>query len=738
MCNIVAIAGSTNTDVTLEQLVQQCFLLEPAKTFRNVEMFRESLDNLLGIEVAEGKLRFTLDRLVEQGRLTRLEGAYVMPMQIRAKLQVTAQGVEDLETKVREEWLEEVAVQHSNLDSGTAWLTLKAFLARVFRRHGVQAVRLLDPGYENSEEHEKSLGALLDEALTLHTRGDCNEDCRRAITSFLANIQYHPERAKYIAQLADTAFNYFSLAIPPEVSSSFRRRLENLVIFFDTNVLYGLLDLNVDHRPIATRLVLAVNQNRLPFRLRYHEATDQELRYSISSQASRLKNKFYPQHISAAAASSGRIGGVPLRYHQRNAQTAVSVVDFLQRFEHPDVLLKSDNLDIYRPSGVPETHLKRTEHEYQAYLDECGKEKTTDEIKHDAVVLATAYHVREQQRQSSSIAVGALMVTLDQTLYRFDQRFSRDINFEPVAVMPEAFLQVLRPYLDAKHDYDTAFAQAFAFPEFRTISGRASEAANKVLSIMAAYEGIPEEVAARLLSNRILLERVGNDQTDEELREAFEQALGEETGALAREASSLRGELENVTAEREKERAKTQEVEKNAANSERKLLAEIEAERVARARDAEKLKREREAAQRLHEEELAIAQQQAASQTNALEGRLSALEVAKEEMTTRLDEKDRRAFRLRAALILIIALLIIVVLLWAAHFGPLKGLQRHTNAWTIEGTVSFIIFVAALGFAIPKWRAQAWVGVGVGAVLVLIQALGGPSSLPTEILHSPK
>ncbi len=304
--------------------------------------------------------------------------------------------------------------------------------------------------------------------------------------------------------------------------------------------------------------------------------------------------------------------------------------------------------------------------------------------------------------------------------------------------MPEAFLQVLRPYLDSKHDYDAAFAQAFAVPEFRTVSGRAAEAASRLLSIMAAYEGLPEEVAARLLSSRVLLERVSNQQTDEEVREAFEHALGEETGALAREASTLRGELESILSEREMERIKTKEREKKAAIQEQELRTAVEREREARALEARKSERERKVEQKTNREQyeaqLTDAQRNAALEVSALNTRLGALEDANTVMRTQLDKKERRDVTVRSFFTISIGVVLASAFLWAAHLGPLKMIQRHANAWTIEATVSLMLIAAFVSIAKPKWRRALWISLGVGALLVLIQALGGSPSISEKEL----
>ena len=65
-------------------------------------------------------------------------------------------------------------------------------------------------------------------------------------------------------------------------------------------------------------------------------------------------------------------------------ETAISVNDFLQRFEHPDVLLKSDGIDIYRPTDVPNSLVERIKNDPKAFFeDEKSKFTGSDDKKRD-------------------------------------------------------------------------------------------------------------------------------------------------------------------------------------------------------------------------------------------------------------------------------------------------------------------------------------------------------------------
>ena len=58
-----------------------------------------------------------------------------------------------------------------------------------------------------------------------------------------------------------------------------------------------------------------------------------------------------------------------------------------------------------------------------------------------------------------------------------------------------------------KSDFDRSFAVTFALPEFRAMESKLSEAQQQLSSFLTSYELIPEETAASLLTNGLLMER---------------------------------------------------------------------------------------------------------------------------------------------------------------------------------------------------------------------------------------
>ena len=160
------------------------------------------------------------------------------------------------------------------MPTDTAWTALRAYLARAFRRHGIQAAALLDPTVDTPVEHEPNLSVILDEAIAETGKEDPRGEIRATVAGFMAEVGTDADRTQYIAQLADGAFNFYTLEVPADLAEKLREQLHELTLFLDTNFLFGILDLHYNSQvEISHQLLRAVAEHKLPFKLRFHAET---------------------------------------------------------------------------------------------------------------------------------------------------------------------------------------------------------------------------------------------------------------------------------------------------------------------------------------------------------------------------------------------------------------------------------------------------------------------------------
>lgn len=459
MCTYMAVAKTGRPRDTIKGLVKLC-LVQLEDPLANTAQVSEALSALYGIRVPPREIEHAIDELVGSGAVLRPKtGPLVVDPGVRAEVLARLDEARSTEESIKSEWLREASLQYPDLPADALWAGLRAYLAKAFRRHGLQTAALLDQRVLQDRAHAESLSSILEGVLRDFFDAKHRSAARAALSSFMASVGANADRARYIAQLADGAFNFYSLEVDPAVASNFRKKLKELTVFLDTNFLFGFLDLSHNSQvELSKELIRATAQHHLPFRLRFHEATQREMHNTIIHYGSRLKSRHWTQAVSKAAASSRYISGIEQKYHERNAVATLSPTDFLMPYDHLDVWLKDKGIEIYRPH---DTRIKeRTDvfEEYKEFLSAKGHEdKAYETVYHDATVLDAVRQLRT--KAESSLDAGAIILSVDYWLYRFDWETAKKSGRLACVLLPNNLWQILRPFIPSDSDFEKSFAR---------------------------------------------------------------------------------------------------------------------------------------------------------------------------------------------------------------------------------------------------------------------------------------
>lgn len=683
MCNYVAIAETKSPSETLCELILHTLVTFEKEKASRVQEVADILKTIFGVDVPEHQVQNSLDQLASTGQVHKPLGTnYVLTPAARTKVKARIDEASQLQERVRMQWLAELLGQFPGLNADHAWAALENYLAKAFLRHGIQVAAFLDPSVQLPTDYAASLSSLLAEAVKSKFDLTRQEPARHAISDFLASVGQNQERAQFITECADGAANYFSLAVSPEVAKQFRDKLSPLVLFCDTNFLFGILNLHVHPLvEVSNHLLEAIAQHNLPLSLRYHAATLSELQMSISHYAGILRKHRWSRSLSRAATTSRFMSGIELKYHQKNAESGIEVDAFLRPFQHVDVLLRDHKIDVYRPPADRLTERATLEADYKDFLHRLGKEKSYELVAHDVTVLDCVRSL--QSIGPSTIDASALFVTCDFTLYRFD----RNAKTQASVVLPNVLWQILRPFIPASHDFDRSFAETFAIPEFRTIGSGAAKACSKMLGLLSAYKDIPEETAARLLSNDLLIDHLRTAENDEQFKEQVESAITSENQALLEERAAMARQIDSLRTDKARDEREIEKQKEEAART-RALLSESEAARAAAAN------------------------------------------TARQEADHRQEAENRTLFISKVSSI-IVALLVSLAFEIVVHsVWRWDWLLRHPNSYGLQGCIFLMVSFGIVGLWVKPWRKALWV-IGVfGVLFVSLQILGGPDKPP--------
>lgn len=699
MCSIVAIGQTKSQDETLRELILQTLVLLPDEKISNEHDFSQILSSLFGLQIANHEIKFAIDRLIaEKSLVFSSTGLYVLAEPIAASLKSEIENEIALESKVRDGWLEDLKNKYPDLPFAQSWTALRNYLAGAFLRHGIQAVALLDSSIELDHIHQQSLTELLQYVVSDFS--DENKlDAKRAISDFVAASGTYLERSKYIAQLADGAFSYFSLATDPKVADRLRQNLNPLMLFLDTNFLFGILGLTSNPQvAVSNELLRTIQKYTFPFTLKRHSRTEDELINSVSTYEAEFLQRHWSKSISRAAMRSRLLSGVEIKYHQAFIEKGVDVQSFFRPYHHADILLNEKSIELFEEIEPDENTQKRIATliaDYEDFLRARGKDKSYRTIHHDMAVLDVVRQFRSNAR--STLDAGALIITCDYNLYGFDWETSKRQGIQPCTVLPNLFWQILHPFIPSDENFSQAFAQTFAIPEFRTISSGAAEACSKMVSMMAGYEDFPEETAERMLSNDILIDQLRKAQDDEEFQSFVEAAIVNENAQLLGEKMILTQKYEVEKSEKDELFRRLEETTDLVKQKETRFKTEYE--------------------QRIRAEKVAEEERE-----NRAKAELDAINE-KEDRQKAVDKLNRVMVIGKAVLFGIFSVVAFEILI---HVIPWYWLTTHPESYGLQACFDLILIGVGFAIFVKQWRKSTSILLLLPLGLLLIQLLGGP------------
>jgi len=555
LCHMVALTKSGKVDAVVDNLVPTVFVLSKDQEPANLAEVLESIEEKFGLKMDERIIRSSIDRLLSRGLLIRDKTTRGLRLSSHAREQIELRIEEanNLENSVRSEWLLSIDQFTQDLQGNwqdQLWTCLRQYMAHAFQTHGVQTIQILAPSSSVSAENQRALSAYFAETKSVVGLHIPQDIVLSAIKSFFGTLT--PHRTRYLTQLLDGTFSFFSLTIDASISNYLKSTISHMILFLDTNFIFGILGLHANPlNDVSAELIDLINVHKLPFALYYHEATLEELDNTITNIGQRLTAKRWTQATSRAVVSNGGFSGLELKYHSLNAETPLDPEVFLSRYRHLKELLAAKGFQLYPSKSMSDAQTKER-HEcvarYLEYTRQKNREKPYPVLNHDIMVWQAAKSLRKAG--ASALDAGAFFLTADYLLYTFDWNVLRDKRALGTTILPNQFLQILRPFVPATDDFNRRFVETFAVPEFRTIGPDYSSARSLVIDYLNTYSDIPETVAVRILADELLLKQIESEES--KTQELVHSAINLHFSDLLEERDAL-GEMVKKNALLEKE-----------------------------------------------------------------------------------------------------------------------------------------------------------------------------------------
>lgn len=518
LCEFIAISDAVDNQEVLLRLIESTLLGE-ALLGLTAEEIRNQLSLRFSIDESVDCLQISIDRLDRNKRIIRHGERYKIVESRRDTLCESLKEIEKIEGKVKKAWHSEVESLYGKIDLNLLWTCLTDFLAKAIRLHGLETISFLHPSSIKNGELNKPLLKVLKDCATTYSINDEEGILKDAIHAFFIGAQSSNDRAKLICQLSSSAFNYYSLRIPPEISSKLKDGLRPLTLFLDTNFIICYLGLDTPEKVNSAReLIKLIKDHKLPFKLRYHHATADEISRIFIAKKNYLRRHSWTRALSSAATKTNSINGIEFAFHKKNLNSNITAEHFFLPLDDFRNTLKFEDIEIYNCPHDLFKERAEIEHEYKAHLKYSNRinrrEKEEPAINHDCAVLATVYNIREGA--TSILDTKSLLLSIDQGLYWWEARYAQKHKKIHGVILPHQLVQLLKPFCQSHLNYDMNFVSAISMPEFRIGGDVYQKAQANTISILSSFENINERQATEILSNRVLVQSISDAPSNDE------------------------------------------------------------------------------------------------------------------------------------------------------------------------------------------------------------------------------
>lgn len=738
LCHFVALTRDGRPESVIENLVATALVISDGAPVRTAKDLSELINTVFGLDFTTNDVDAALNRLLPMGIVVRSQDGALRPSaETEAKTKERVRDANALEDLVRETWLAQVATSGQAIhpaDKEKLWKSLKLYLAKVFKRHGAQTIMLLKPSAEVNPEFDKSLSAFIKEVIEAQELVATEKDFREYVRLFFKAPD--AARSRYVSQLLDGTFSFFAVCVDDATSALLTKTLPPLNVYLDTNFVFGLLKLHDNPmNDVSAELIAALAERNIPFKIYYHEATLKEYRKAFDRLKTNLERFKFTPALSRAAVQVGRLNYLERRFHEQNAKQAINVDAFLAKYRNVEILLGEKGFTIYRENKTSDSQRKsadNTRYEMIAdYLDflerrwSINRDDFYEIADHDMTLLQSA---RAQRKSGASVLdVGVVILTADTKLHAYEWTRGRaDRNTAGQVLLPNQFLQILRPYLSVTADFDRRFAETFSVAEFRTAGTGYEVAASKVIGYLSTFSDVSEETAVRILANEVFITRVaGLDPESAEFKEAVKSELLSDNAKLIDENKKLLEEAKRANQEAINAASQAQAVLDEARKTEAALASTSRsAQQLAEKRRTELLALERE---KQVKEEL---RQKADQRSAVLEARLAELE--REALAARSNERNAAAKlaqmellssrrRLRNRRILATAVFIILSSIYIYLLAAFAPLSSHPKRLSL--TICFLLAFLSVAVATLYPKDRLTIGTGIVAIVIAIAQL---------------
>jgi hypothetical protein len=558
--------------------------------FSSLQACGDAIETLWHLEVEIDELRSVVDEMVANGEAVRDGARIALSKETIAGQIKVAEESEAVEAEAFGDWRLRILQEVPDL-ADAEWKALcsdlRAWLGVVISRHGVESALILYPENPRAKEVFDSIEDLGLNFLPSRT-GRVRDMRDWAFQQFVRSPT--PAQRTYLASLLNTAFYMTVLTLDPSASNLVQEQISGQRIYLDTNFIYALLGLGVTAQETLSAARLIELTHGLGYQLAVTQWTIDELRTSLRAAERRLTRLPLPRQ-DLAQLMTMRTGEnqITKAYWIKYRDSGIQPKDFLEYYSHVEALLEDFQIEVKNEGCIAVSQNRIAINEQLSLLERfMGFRDKEDVVKeHDVKHRLLIERLRGEGHLTFSNA-RYWFLTRDTKLPRYAMATLEDHRIElPFCVATSAWVQIMRAFTPRTEDFDQSLVDLLATPylRYRTGPGVSAEVVNAVVARIAQYKGATPSLAAEVLADTALTERIAAAESDHARDQQIEDAFVMKAKEFeARAETSERREAELRSLSSEADEAAKEARQEGRRSLEARRSSEAEALRLAQAR----------------------------------------------------------------------------------------------------------------------------------------------------------
>ena len=330
---------------------------------------------------------------------------------------------------------------------------------------------------------------------------DQKEPLRNAILAFLS--PNNDNVRDFTLRLLDNAFFIEASGLDRQNLERLSDRLgkrASLKLFFDTNLLFSLLDL---HDNPANESVQALDgllrevSNTIPSSLYVLRITMEEFRRTLEAYSNRLQDIYGVPSLASASRDYGNLSGITLRYMKacEEAGVPIGATEFFRPYiSNTLLILRERNVELFNTDTNHYTNKQAVVDDINQMWEADWRREKTDSryraITHDTILR----HLIDDKRPpyvESPFEAEYWVVTIDYRLLRFDRERASTENRMATCIDPSSLVRMLHFWLPRTEILERAMFESLRIPfGFSGFDAKSEDTTLKILATLSRFENV--------------------------------------------------------------------------------------------------------------------------------------------------------------------------------------------------------------------------------------------------------